>query len=115
ERYQTEIVTGRKQHVAIAGSEEKRDADMVIVAMGFAGPEPDIINALGIKTTKSGLVQTMADGYRTSDASIFCAGDMRRGQSLVVWALKEGRDAAIECHQYLNDRANEIIRGSVKD
>lgn len=83
------------------GSEQIRPADLVLVAMGFVGPESTLIDALGLETDARGNVKTTPGGYQTSLNSIFSAGDMRRGQSLVVWAIMEGRDVAHQCHEFL--------------
>jgi glutamate synthase (NADPH/NADH) small chain len=71
--------------------------------MGFLGPENTLIEALGLETDARGNVKTIAGDYQTSQSSVFSAGDMRRGQSLVVWSVMEGRDAARQCHESLVD------------
>ncbi|MDR2196913.1 MAG: glutamate synthase subunit beta [Coriobacteriales bacterium] len=86
----------------IEGTECERPAGLVLIAMGFLGPERTLIDALGLATDARGNVATSAGSYATSLDSVFCAGDMHRGQSLVVWALMEGRKAAEECHAYLS-------------
>jgi glutamate synthase (NADPH/NADH) small chain len=86
----------------IPGTDEIRPAGLVLIAMGFLGPERTLIDALALKTDTRGNVLTPPGRYATSLQSVFSAGDMRRGQSLVVWALMEGRKAAEECHAYLN-------------
>jgi glutamate synthase (NADPH/NADH) small chain len=89
----------------IAGTEQSRPAELVLIAMGFLGPERTLIDALSLQTDARGNVRTAEGSYATSLKSVFCAGDMRRGQSLVVWALMEGRKAAEECHAYLSREA----------
>ena len=85
---------GRLQIREIPGTEYEWRADLVILAMGFVGPEPDsIAGRLGVKFDERGNLRTDAS-YRTSAPRIYAAGDMRRGQSLVVWAISEGREAA---------------------
>lgn len=85
----------------IAGSEFTLDADLVLLAMGFLGPVKNgLIEQLGVALDKRGNVATNAD-YQTSIENIFAAGDMRRGQSLVVWAISEGRKAAAAVDRYL--------------
>ncbi|MDR1014522.1 MAG: glutamate synthase subunit beta [Coriobacteriales bacterium] len=86
----------------VEGTEELRDAGLVLIAMGFTGPERTLPDALGLECDARGNVRTRPGTYATSLNSVFAAGDMRRGQSLVVWALMEGRQAAEECHAYLN-------------
>lgn len=85
--------------VPVEGSEKVRKADIILIAMGFLGPEENIIKQLGLKTTARSNVD--AEKYRTNIEGVFAAGDMRRGQSLVVWAIKEGREAAREVDRHL--------------
>jgi glutamate synthase (NADPH/NADH) small chain len=78
----------------IAGSEFDLDADLVLLAMGFTGPvKPGLVEQLGVEMTVRGNVATN-DDYLTSVPNVYAAGDLRRGQSLVVWAIAEGRKAA---------------------
>jgi glutamate synthase (NADPH/NADH) small chain len=86
----------------IEGTEEMRPAELVLIAMGFLGPERTLVDALALERDARGNVKTSPGSYATSLSSVFSAGDMRRGQSLVVWALMEGRQAAEECHTFLN-------------
>jgi glutamate synthase (NADPH/NADH) small chain len=84
-----------------AGSEFTVEADLVLLALGFLGPvQSGMIEQLGLKLDARGNVATNAD-YMTSVEGVFAAGDMRRGQSLVVWAISEGRKAAEAVDQYL--------------
>jgi len=86
---------------AIAGSEFTLDVDLVLLAMGFLGPvRGGMIEQMGLELDKRGNVATR-DGYMSSVDGIFAAGDMRRGQSLVVWAISEGRKAAAAVDSYL--------------
>ena len=85
----------------IAGTEFVMDADLVLLAMGFTGPvRPGMIEQLGVKLDARGNVETSTD-YQSSVPGVFAAGDMRRGQSLVVWAIAEGRKAAAAVDSYL--------------
>jgi glutamate synthase (NADPH/NADH) small chain len=85
----------------IPGSEFTLDVDLVLLAMGFLSPERSgMIEQLGVALDSRGNVATNAE-YRTSVENIFAAGDMRRGQSLVVWAISEGRRAAASVDRYL--------------
>jgi len=94
-------VGGRPQMSEVAGSEFTLDADLVLLAMGFLGPEPDgMIADMGLKLDGRGNVECGQD-YMSSVEGIFAAGDMRRGQSLVVWAISEGRQAARACDLWL--------------
>jgi glutamate synthase (NADPH/NADH) small chain len=85
----------------IEGTEEIRPAGLVLIAMGFLGPERTLVDAFELECDPRSNVKTAPGRYATSLASVFSAGDMRRGQSLVVWALMEGRQAAEECHAFL--------------
>jgi glutamate synthase (NADPH/NADH) small chain len=86
---------------AVPGSEFTLDVDLVLIAMGFLGPiHSGMIEQLGLALDKRGNISTNGD-YRTSVEKIFSAGDMRRGQSLVVWAISEGRKAAASVDRYL--------------
>jgi len=84
---------------AIPGTEETRPADLVLLAMGFVGPEPRLLEALGLERDARGNVAT--DGYATSRPGVFAAGDARRGQSLIVWAIAEGRKCAAAVDAWL--------------
>jgi glutamate synthase (NADPH/NADH) small chain len=85
----------------IAGSEFTLDADLVLLAMGFTGPVKNgMVEKLGVSLDQRGNIATGAD-YMSSVKGVFAAGDMRRGQSLVVWAIAEGRKAAEAIHGYL--------------
>jgi glutamate synthase (NADPH/NADH) small chain len=93
--------SGRRPIDEVADSEFEVQADLVLLALGFLGPEKNgMIEQLGIKLDARGNVFTDKD-YMTSVPGIFAAGDMRRGQSLVVWAITEGRQAARGVDQYL--------------
>jgi glutamate synthase (NADPH/NADH) small chain len=90
-----------KSFKPVEGTEDLRPADLVLIAMGFLGPERTLIDALELACDARGNVKTAPGSYATSLPSVFAAGDMRRGQSLVVWSLMEGRQAAQECHNFL--------------
>ena len=92
----------------IPGSEFILKADMVLLAMGFLGPEQNgILKELGLQTDKRSNVQT-DNRYETSQKGIFSAGDMRRGQSLVVWAIAEGRECARAVDEYLMQKPSRL-------
>jgi len=92
---------GRFTMDEVPGTAFEIPADLVLLAMGFLGPEPDgMLAQLGVKIDGRGNVATDAD-YMTSVPGVFSAGDMRRGQSLIVWAIAEGRKAARGVDQYL--------------
>ena len=86
--------TGRMAMKEIAGSEYEIDADYVFIAAGFLGAEDYVTKGFGVKVTERTNVATEPGKYATSEPNIFVAGDMHRGQSLVVWAIREGREVA---------------------
>ena len=90
-KLKSEVVDGRRQMVP-TGEEFTVDCDLVLIAAGFTGCEPYVADAFGVERTKRGTVADVK--YATADPKVFACGDMRRGQSLVVWALREGRDTA---------------------
>jgi glutamate synthase (NADPH/NADH) small chain len=85
----------------IDGSEQTQPADLVLLAMGFLGPELTLLEAFGVDVDARHNVKAEHGLLTTSVEGIFAAGDCRRGQSLVVWAINEGRGAARECDRYL--------------
>ena len=92
---------------AIAGSEFTLDVDLVLIAMGFSGPVRNgMLEQLGVALDSRGNVAA-DESYMSSVPGVFAAGDMRRGQSLVVWAIAEGRKAAAGVHRYLQAAADE--------
>jgi len=92
---------GRMVPKEVPGSERIWPAQMVLLAMGFLGPEDTLPDAFGLVRDSRSNIQAAADQYATSKPGIFAAGDSRRGQSLVVWAIHEGRGAARACDRYL--------------
>jgi glutamate synthase (NADPH/NADH) small chain len=93
----------------IADSEFTMDVDLVLLAMGFLGPvQSGMIEELGVAVNSRGNVDTT--DYRTSVEGIFAAGDMRRGQSLVVWAIAEGRKAAQAIDSYLVSKPDPLAK-----
>ena len=90
--------------VEVAGSEQTLKADLVLLAMGFVSPVASILDAFGIDKDARGNAKASTDfigGYETNVPKVFVAGDMRRGQSLVVWAIREGRQAARSVDEFL--------------
>ncbi len=90
----------------VPGTEKVWPADLVLLAMGFLGPEDPILEELGVDRDGRSNVNAEYGKYATSVEGVFAAGDVRRGQSLVVWALHEGRSAARECDRYLMGSTN---------
>ena len=98
---------GRMSMVEVEGSDFEIKADLVLLAMGFLHPRHDgAIEGYGVKLDERGNVLADTEHYQTSRAGIFAAGDMRRGQSLVVWAIREGRQAAHAVDTYLMGSSN---------
>jgi len=90
--------------VEVAGSEKEYQADLVLLAMGFVNPVSTVLDSFGIDKDARGNAKATTDftgGYATNVPKVFAAGDMRRGQSLVVWAIREGRQAARAVDEYL--------------
>ncbi len=85
----------------VAGSEKTYEADLVLLAMGFLGPEETIVQKLNLTTDPRSNFKAEYGRFATSIDGVFAAGDCRRGQSLVVWAINEGRGAAREVDRYL--------------
>jgi glutamate synthase (NADPH/NADH) small chain len=88
----------------VPGSEFTIPADLVFLAMGFVSPIQKLLEAFGVEKDQRGNAKATTDGagcYATSKAKVFAAGDVRRGQSLVVWAIREGRQAARAVDEYL--------------
>jgi glutamate synthase (NADPH/NADH) small chain len=88
----------------VPNSEFEIKADLVLLAMGFVSPAQQILNAFGVEKDARGNAKATVDGhhaYHTNVPKVFAAGDMRRGQSLVVWAIREGRQCARSVDAYL--------------
>jgi glutamate synthase (NADPH/NADH) small chain len=85
----------------IPGTEKSRPAQLVLLAMGFLGPEQSLLKDLKVETDPRSNIRAEYEKYATNMPGLFAAGDCRRGQSLVVWAIEEGRGAARECDRYL--------------
>lgn len=85
----------------IPGTERSRPAQLVLLAMGFLGPEQSLLKDLKVETDPRSNIRAEYEKYATNIQGVFAAGDCRRGQSLVVWAIEEGRGAARECDRYL--------------
>ncbi|WP_435009068.1 glutamate synthase subunit beta [Tundrisphaera lichenicola] len=99
-------VDGRMQFVEIPGTEKTYPADLVLLAMGFVGPERNgLLDDLGVELDRMGNVQADSN-KRTSVDKVFTAGDMTRGQSLIVWAIAEGRQAAHGIDEFLMGRTD---------
>lgn len=93
--------SGRMTMAEVSGSERKLPAELVLIAAGFTGTEDYIAKAFSVELDSRRNVKTSENGYETGVKRVFAAGDMRRGQSLVVWAIREGREAAREVDESL--------------
>jgi glutamate synthase (NADPH) small chain len=93
--------SGKPPFDAIEGTETSRPADLVLLAMGFLSPEPAVLEQLGVEKDQRG--NCKAGAYATSAEGVFAAGDARRGQSLIVWAINEGRQCARVVDRYLSN------------
>lgn len=92
---------GRFQLKEVPGTEKVWPAQLVMLALGFLGPEDTVVEQFGLERDARSNVKAEHEQYTTSVEGVFAAGDMRRGQSLVVWAINEGRGAARECDRWL--------------
>ena len=97
---------GRRVMAEVPGSEEELPCQLLLIAAGFLGPEDYVADAFGVGRDGRSNVSTAPGGYATDIGKVFAAGDMRRGQSLVVWGIAEGRAAAREVDEYLMGYTN---------
>jgi glutamate synthase (NADPH/NADH) small chain len=107
--WQKDPATGQMKMVEVAGSEFELPADLVLFAMGFVAPAAPVLEAFGVEKDQRGNARASTDGtgcYKTNVDKVFAAGDMRRGQSLVVWAIREGRQCARAVDEYLMGSSN---------
>ncbi|XP_076062641.1 uncharacterized protein LOC143037891 [Oratosquilla oratoria] len=109
----TKDESGRWKMEEVEGSEKVFDADLVLLAMGFLGPERYIINELELEQDPRSNIHTPMGKYSTSVDKVFAAGDCRRGQSLVVWAISEGRQAAREVDAFLMGSSSLPVEGGL--
>jgi glutamate synthase (NADPH) small chain len=91
--------TGVPPFDTVSGTEEARPAELVLLAMGFLSPEPLVLDQLGVARDTHGNADAQA--FATSSEGVFAAGDARRGQSLIVWAINEGRQCALAVDRWL--------------
>ncbi|TPX38007.1 glutamate synthase (NADH) [Synchytrium microbalum] len=95
----------------VVGSEKFYPADLVLLSMGFLGPENEVLKQLGVKQLPNSNIDTPKNQYATSVPGVFAAGDCRRGQSLIVWGINEGRQAAREIDLYLMGNTRLPVSG----
>ncbi|MBL7744794.1 MAG: glutamate synthase subunit beta [Chitinophagaceae bacterium] len=98
------------QFVEVKGSEREIPCELALLAMGFVHPQHEgLIKELGVELDSRGNVKATEKEYRTNLPKVFTAGDMRRGQSLVVWAISEGRECARKVDEFLNNNGNSLL------
>jgi glutamate synthase (NADPH/NADH) small chain len=95
------VATDGKPFRDVPGSEKVWPADLVLLSMGWLGPEDTILDQLDLERDQRSNAKAELEKYRTKVDNVFVAGDVRRGMSLVVWAFREGRGAAREVDRYL--------------
>ncbi|XP_055688026.1 uncharacterized protein LOC129792715 [Lutzomyia longipalpis] len=104
----TKTPTGQWNMKEVPGTEKHFPADLILLAMGFLGPEKNVPNELGLELDNRGNIKAVNGSYGTSNPKVFAAGDCRRGQSLVVWAISEGRQAARQVDSYLTGHPSSL-------
>lgn len=121
-KFEKDPATGQQKLVEIPGSEEVLEADLVLLAMGFLGPEATLPTSMGLDTDERSNFKAAFGNFSTNLPGVFAAGDCRRGQSLVVWAIREGRDAATAADKYLATVAakqpangSHVVEGGIFD
>ncbi|KFH64181.1 glutamate synthase [NADPH] [Podila verticillata NRRL 6337] len=97
----TQDATGRWSMKEMVGTEQYFQADLVLLSMGFMGPEAELLKSVGVKLDGRSNIETPKGSYQTSVGNVFAAGDARRGQSLIVWGINEGRQCAREVDEFL--------------
>ncbi|WVR04780.1 hypothetical protein IAU60_001792 [Kwoniella sp. DSM 27419] len=107
------MVNGAWSMEKIKGSEKVYEADLCFLALGFLGPQHEVLKALGVDVDPRSNVKTAAGKYLTSQPGIFSVGDAHRGQSLVVWAIKEGRQGAAEVDEFLMGSTRLARQGGI--
>ena len=108
--WEKDPATGRMKMQEIAGSEQTLDAEIVLIAAGFLGTQKYIADAFGVELNERTNVKTAPGKYQTSVENVFVTGDMHRGQALVVWAIREGREAAHAVDESLMGYSNLVIQ-----
>ena len=101
----------RPQLKEVGGSEKEWDCDLVLLALGFTGSETTIAQQLGLEMDPRTNIKASVSDYKTNVPGVFVAGDQRRGQSLIVWAISEGRQAAHHLDAYLMGKSNLPLKG----
>ena len=107
----TRDADGRRTLREIPGSEKEWPCDLALLALGFTGSEPTLADSLGLQMDSRSNIQASEKDYKTNIPGVFVAGDQRRGQSLIVWAISEGRQAAHHLDAYLMGRSGLPLKG----
>jgi len=105
---------GRWKPEEVPGSEKYYPAQLVFLALGFLGPQPEALEALGVEQDARSNIKTPNKKYSTNVEGVFAAGDCRRGQSLIVWGIQEGRAAAAEVDMWLMGNTRLPAAGGIK-
>ena len=108
--WEKDAATGRMNMKEVPGSEKELPADIVLIAAGFLGTQSYVAEAFGVELNERTNVKTEAGKYQTSRENVFVTGDMHRGQSLVVWAIREGREAARAVDESLMGYSNLVVQ-----
>ena len=108
--WEKDAATGRMNMKEVAGSEQELPADIVLIAAGFLGTQSYVAEAFGVELNERTNVKTETGQYKTSRENVFVTGDMHRGQSLVVWAIREGREAARAVDESLMGYSNLVVQ-----
>ncbi|KAF8951396.1 glutamate synthase [NADH] [Haplosporangium bisporale] len=109
-----DAATERWSMKEVAGTEQFFQADLVFLSMGFLGPEAELLKTLGVKLDGRSNIETPQGSYHTSVKGVFGAGDARRGQSLIVWGINEGRQCAREVDEYLMHSTLLPVSGGIQ-
>ncbi|KAF9431626.1 glutamate synthase [NADH] [Entomortierella beljakovae] len=110
----TQDASGRWSMKEVGGTEQYFQADLVLLSMGFMGPEAELLKAVGVKLDGRSNIETPKSSYHTSVSNVFAAGDARRGQSLIVWGINEGRQCAREVDEYLVGNTLLPVTGGIQ-
>lgn len=108
--WEKDPASGRMKMSEVPGSEQTLPAEIVLIAAGFLGSQKYVTDAFHVDINERSNVKTVAGAYETSVKNVFTAGDMHRGQSLVVWAIREGREAARAVDESLMGYTNLIVQ-----
>lgn len=112
-RVEWQLVNGKWKMTEVPSSEELHEADLVLLAMGFVGPERSLLEQMQVKLDTRGNVATPQGKYATNLKNVYAAGDCRRGQSLIVWGINEGRQAAREIDLHLAGETYLPVSGGI--